>query len=54
MRGFAKKKIEWKDDLFFTVKLSRQKLSKYYAEVTPPTGMRLIRAYNFDPFCKLR
>jgi hypothetical protein len=36
------------------VKLARQKLSKYYAEVTPTTGMLLISAHILDPFRKLR
>jgi hypothetical protein len=40
--------------LFFAVKLARQKLSKYYAEVTPTTGMLLISAHILDPFRKLR
>ena len=31
MRALAKKKTQWKEDLFFAVKLARQKLSKYYA-----------------------
>jgi len=54
MRGFANKKTPWKDHFFFTVKLARQKLSKYYAEVTPTTGMLLISAHILDPFRKLR
>ena len=54
MRALAKKKTEWQEDLFFAVKLARQKLSKYYAEVTPKTGMLLISADILDPFRKLR
>jgi hypothetical protein len=54
MRGLAKKKTQWKEDLFFAVKLARQKLSKYYAEVTPVTDMLLISAPILDPFRKLR
>jgi len=54
MQVFAKQKTQWKEDLFFTVKLARQKLSKYYAEVTPMTGMLLISAHILDPFRKLR
>jgi hypothetical protein len=50
----AKKKTQWKEDLFFAVKLAQQKLSKYYAEVTPMTGMLLISAHILDPFPKLR
>jgi len=54
MRALAKKKTPWKEDLIFAVKLARQKLSKYYAEVTPSTGMLLISAHILDPFQKLR
>src|SRR3981189_398859 len=54
MRALAKKKTPWKEDLFIAVKLARQKLSKYYAEVTPTTGILLISAHILDPFCKLR
>jgi len=53
MRASAKKFTPWKEDLFFTVKLARQKLSKYYAEVTPTTGMLLISSHILDPFWKL-
>jgi len=53
MPALAKKKTRWKEDLFFTVKLARQKLSKYYAEMTPTTGMLLISAHILDPFRKL-
>jgi len=54
MRPLPKKMTAWKEDLFFAVKLARQKLSKYYAEVTPTTGMLLISAHILDPFRKLR
>jgi hypothetical protein len=52
-RALAKKKTQWKEDMFFVVKLARQKLYKYYAEVTPTTGMLLISAHNLDPCRKL-
>jgi hypothetical protein len=54
MRALAKKKTQCKEDLFFAVKLAQQKLSKFYAEVTPTTGMLLISAQIVDPFHKLR
>jgi hypothetical protein len=54
MRALAKKKTQWKEDLFFAVKCAWQKLSKYYTEVTPMTGMLLITAHILDPFRKLR
>jgi len=54
MRALAKKKTQWKEDLFFAVKLARQKFSKYHAEVTPMTGMLLISAHILNPFRKLR
>jgi hypothetical protein len=54
MRALAKKKTQLKEDLFFAVKCARQKLSKYYTEVTPTTGMLLITAHILNPFRKLR
>jgi hypothetical protein len=54
MRALAKKRTQWKEDLFFAVKLARQKLSKYYAEVTPMTGMLQIAAQILDTFRKLQ
>jgi len=54
MRALAKKKAPCNEDWFCCVKLARQKLYKYYAEVTPTTGMLLISAHNLDPFRKLR
>jgi hypothetical protein len=54
MRALAKKKTQWKEDLFFAVKLARQMLSKYDAEVTPTAGMLLIGVHILDPFRKLR
>jgi len=54
MRALAKKKTQWKEDLFFTVKLAQQKLSKYYSEVTRTTSMLLISILILDPFRKLR
>jgi len=54
MRALATKKTPWKEDLFFTVKLAQQKLSKYYAEVTPTTGMLRISTLILDPLRKLR
>jgi len=54
MRALAKKKTQWKEDLYFAVKFARQKLSKYYTEVTPMTGMLLISAHILDPFRELQ
>jgi len=54
LRALAKKKTQWKEDLYFTVKFARQKLSKYYAEVTATTGMLLISAHILDPLRTLR
>jgi len=54
MRALAKKKTQWKEELFFALKCARQKLSKYYTEVTPTTGMLPITAHIIDPFQKLR
>jgi len=54
MRDLSKKITPWKEDLCFAVKLARQKLSKYYAEVTTTMGMLLISAHILDPFWKLQ
>ena len=54
MRALAKKKIRWKEDLFFAVKLAWERLSKYYADVTPTMGMLLISALILLSFRKLR
>jgi len=54
MQALTKKETAWKEDLFFAVKLAGQKLSKYYADVTPTTGMLLISTQILDPFRKLR
>jgi len=54
MRALAEETTTWKEDLFFAVKFARQKLSKYYAEVTPTTSMLPISAHILDPFRKLR
>jgi hypothetical protein len=53
MWALPKKKTQWKEDLFFAVKLAWQNLSKFYAEVTPTTGMVLISAQILNPFRKL-
>ena len=54
MRALATKKIPLKEDKFFAVKLARQKLSHYYAELTPTTRMLLISADVHNAFRKLR
>jgi hypothetical protein len=54
MRALGIKKTQRKEDLFFAVMLARQKLSKYYTEVTPKTAMLLLSAHILDPFRKLR
>jgi hypothetical protein len=53
MQPLAKKKPQWMQDLFFTVKLAQQKLSKYYGELTP-TGMIVISTHMLHCFCKFR
>ena len=54
LRAFPKKKAVWEEDLYFAVKFGRQKLSKYYAEVTPTTGMLHISAHILDLFRMFR
>jgi hypothetical protein len=52
MQALAKKNTQWKEDLIFAVKCAWQKLSKYYTEVSPTTGMLLILVHILDPFQK--
>jgi len=53
MSALAKGKSQWKEDLFFAVKLAWQQLSNHYAEVTPMTDMLHISAHIVNPFWKL-
>jgi len=54
MRSLAKKQTQWMEDMFLEVKLARQKLSQYNADLTPSTGMLLIVPHILDSFRKLR
>ena len=54
MRALANKKTQWKEDMFFAVMLTRQKLSETHAEVTPTRGVLLISAHILELFRKLR
>jgi len=54
MRASVKKQTQCKEDLFLAVKLARQKRSKYYAEVTPTTGILLISAHILNSFQTLQ
>ena len=54
MRALAETKPQSEEDLSLTEKFARQKLSKYYAEVTPTTGLLLICARILDSFRKLQ
>jgi len=53
MRALAKKQIQGKEALYFTLMVAPQKLSKYYAEVTPTSGLLPISANIPDQFRKL-
>jgi len=54
IRALAKNKTPCKEDLYFAVKSARHKLSKYYADVTPTTGMLLMSAHILEPFQKMQ
>jgi hypothetical protein len=54
MRALATKRTKQKQDLYFAAKLAFQKLPKYYAKVTPTTGMQLSSAQILDPFWMLQ
>jgi len=52
--AWARKKTQLKEDLSLVVKFAHQKLSKYYADVTPTTGMLLFSACIPYPFWMLQ
>jgi len=54
MGGLARKKTQWKEDLYFAVKCPRQKFFKYYTELTSIIDMHLISAQTVDSFKKKR
>jgi hypothetical protein len=43
---------QWKEHVYFAVKFTWQKLSKYYTEDTPTTGLLLIPAHILGSFQK--
>jgi hypothetical protein len=49
-RALARNKTQWKKDMFGTLKVARQQLSIYHAEVTPTTGIFIISALILNPF----
>ena len=54
MSALANEKTRWKEDMLFNVKFARQKMSYYYAEVTPTMGMHLTSVPILNLFGKLR
>jgi len=54
MQALVKKKTQWKEDLFFAMKFTPQKLSKYYTEVTPMMGVLSVWLHILDPVWNLR
>jgi len=50
MWALAKKKTQWREDLYFAVKFAQQKLSIHHPEVTAKTGLLPISAHIIDPF----
>jgi hypothetical protein len=54
LRALIKKKTPLKRDVYISLRSARRKLSKYYATVTPKTGVLLIIARLLDPYWKLR
>jgi hypothetical protein len=49
MHALTKNKTEWKEVLYFTTNLELKELSKYFATVTPMTGVPIISAEILDP-----
>jgi len=53
-RALAKKMTQSAEVIYIAVKSGIQKLSKYYTEDTPMTGLLIILGHMLDPFRKLR
>ena len=54
MRALPKNKTQKKENLHLAVKFACQKVSKYYAQVTPSSGTLLNAAHILDTFQNLR
>jgi hypothetical protein len=54
MEALAKRKTQWKEDLYFAMQFACPKLSKYYADVYPMTGMLESSGHICNFFRKLR
>ena len=54
MWALAKTKTQWKEDVYFAVEVAQQKLSTYYAEVTPVTSRMFISPDIIDRFRMLQ
>jgi hypothetical protein len=54
VRSFIMKKIPWKNDSYFVVKIAQQKLFKYYANVHATTDLVQNSAHMLKCILKLR
>jgi len=54
MQALPKKETQWKEDICFPVKWTWQKISQYYADMIPVSGMLLISAYIVGHFWMVR
>jgi hypothetical protein len=52
--ALGRNKTQWEEELFFTLRLARQKLFKHYAEVTPSPSNLLISAHILNSIRKMR
>jgi hypothetical protein len=52
--ALSMKQTQWKIDIRRGMRAARKKLSSYYAEVTPESGLLLILAHMLDPYRKTR
>jgi len=53
LRALAKKRTPWKEVGYFTLKFALPKLSNYFADITPTTGILFISVQIAHPFRKL-
>jgi hypothetical protein len=53
-RAMTERKTQWKEYLYFPLKIAHQKHSESYAEVTPMSSQHLISGHIDDPVWMLR
>jgi len=54
MHALGNKKTQWKEDLYFGLKIACNRVCKYYSQVTPEMGMLPVPTQILNPFGKFQ